>query len=42
MKKLIKIASRAKVDAIKFQIFRASQLVTKNHPKRKGFEDLNK
>ncbi len=38
MKKLVEIASEANVDAIKFQIFRAEKLVTRNHPKYEGFK----
>ncbi|OGM01761.1 hypothetical protein A3K72_01050 [Candidatus Woesearchaeota archaeon RBG_13_36_6] len=38
MKRLIEIASEANVDAVKFQIFRADELVTKDHPKYKGFK----
>ncbi len=39
MKKLIEIAADANVDAVKFQIFRADQLVTKDHPKHPGFTE---
>ncbi len=39
MKKLIQIAADAKVDAVKFQLFRADQLVTRDHPKHPGFTE---
>ena len=39
-KRMIEVAAEAKADAVKFQVFRADELVVASHPKYKSFKEI--